>query len=217
MLQLPGYIWQWKRNPPDSKRYYRALPMLIINGFILAVHFASWTWSIAHTSLAHSLLGVTSHPLVIVVAMWLYAGFRHCCRRFTNVPYPSWMESLGALIGFGGGAMMVIGVSEGDTKATIEGDMAAFLGAVAMAIYLAVGRVYRRHFATFLYAFPVTFASAVFSFLFSLIGENSRVDGLEAKYVVLRWSSSVLTFPFCSSAPYLDGSARGGGLDWLFS
>ena len=49
----------------------RSSSILAASGIALAIHFAAWTWSLDHTSLAHSLLFVTSHPIVIVSFMVL--------------------------------------------------------------------------------------------------------------------------------------------------
>ena len=51
--------------------------------------FAAWTWSLDHTSLAHSLLFVTSHPIVIVSFMVIMT------RRL------DWVLISGAMVGFG--------------------------------------------------------------------------------------------------------------------
>ena len=43
--------------------------IILLSSFFLAAHFGSWVWSLDHTSLVHSLLLVTSHPLVVVLLM----------------------------------------------------------------------------------------------------------------------------------------------------
>ena len=72
---------------------------------------------------------------------------------------------------------MVLDAQASDTPVTIEGDAVAFLGAVAIVVYLAVGRVMREWMPLFLYAFPVTFTSAVVSFAASAGMEGSTVLG----------------------------------------
>jgi drug/metabolite transporter (DMT)-like permease len=54
--------------------WLRSLPILIAVGCILSIHFSLWVWGITHTSLTHSLLFVTAHPILIILASWsLYA------------------------------------------------------------------------------------------------------------------------------------------------
>ena len=96
----------------------------------LAIHFAAWTWSLDHTSLAHSLLFVTSHPIVIVSAMFVI-------ERKADAPL-----LIGASLGFIGAALALLDASDSGSV-TYAGDAAAFLGAVAGATYLAVGRILR--------------------------------------------------------------------------
>jgi len=72
---------------------------------------------------------------------------------------------------------MVIDAGSNDTQVTVAGDAVAFLGAVAIVVYLAVGRMLRGWMPLFIYAFPVTFASAVVSFLASVALEGSTFLG----------------------------------------
>ncbi|MEK9865985.1 MAG: hypothetical protein VW544_06420, partial [Euryarchaeota archaeon] len=61
IVLAPGFYAQraWFTNA-DIR--HGTLMILIGSGIALAIHFAAWTWSLDHTSLAHSLLFVTSHP-----------------------------------------------------------------------------------------------------------------------------------------------------------
>ena len=148
IVLAPGFYAQraWFTNA-DIR--HGTLMILIGSGIALAIHFAAWTWSLDHTSLAHSLLFVTSHPLVIVCAMALIRG------RL------DWMLMGGAALGFLGAALALLDSSPSG-EVTYAGDAAAFLGAVAGAAYLGAGRVLRStgEMPLFIYAFPVTFIAA---------------------------------------------------------
>lgn len=51
------------------------MPLMVITGVLLAVHFDTWSVSVNLTSLAHSLLFVSTTPFVlIVVALFRYGG-----------------------------------------------------------------------------------------------------------------------------------------------
>ena len=117
IVLAPGFYAQraWFTNA-DIR--HGTLMILIGSGIALAIHFAAWTWSLDHTSLAHSLLFVTSHPLVIVCAMALIRG------RL------DWMLMGGAALGFLGAALALLDSSPSG-EVTYAGDAAAFLGAVA--------------------------------------------------------------------------------------
>ena len=114
----------------------------------LAVHFGAWVWSLDLTSLTHSLLFVTAHPLVIVLGLMIF------------VRKPNKLESSGAIIGFIGACVTLLDVSS-DGSVSILGDMLAFAGAIAVVGYIVVGRILRPWMPLFLYATPVTALSLI--------------------------------------------------------
>ena len=68
LVLVPGFLYQLNAEDRDSismKDCY----LILISALFLALHFGSWIWSLDHTSLVHSLLFVTSHPLVVVGIM----------------------------------------------------------------------------------------------------------------------------------------------------
>lgn len=146
-------------------------------------------WSLDLTSLAHSLLFVTCHPLVFVVGYFL-VGVAVCCVwlvgwlvRFDDLaPQVSWIEVVGVLVGFGGAALTAADVTN-DSEVTFVGDMLAFFGALAMVVYMQCGQTLRAWMPLFMceyiylsyfwfvrihvslffcrYAFPVTFGASL--------------------------------------------------------
>jgi hypothetical protein len=69
-MQAPGAVLQGRSLPAGFwPRYRAALPQLLLIGLSLGTHFGAWGWSVAHTSLAHSLLLVWSTPLLMVALM----------------------------------------------------------------------------------------------------------------------------------------------------
>ena len=149
IVLLPGFMVQlrWAENEIYD---LRTISMILLSGFALAIHFAAWTWSLDHTSLAHSLLFVTSHPIVIVSAMFVI-------ERKADP-----LLICGASLGFMGAGLALLDASDSGSV-TYAGDAAAFLGAVAGAAYLAIGRILRSgsKIPLFIYAFPVTTVSAI--------------------------------------------------------
>lgn len=77
ILQLPGFARDYQLHLLRAdgaelrKRWFSNLPLLIATGVVLAVHFDSWSWSVDNTSLTHSLLFVSTTPLLLVAWMTL--------------------------------------------------------------------------------------------------------------------------------------------------
>lgn len=55
------------QDPDIRQRTLASWHWLAGSGACLAVHFASWVWSLEHTSLTHSLLFVCSSPVIIAI------------------------------------------------------------------------------------------------------------------------------------------------------
>ncbi|KAG9400793.1 hypothetical protein AC1031_010232 [Aphanomyces cochlioides] len=81
-IQVVGFVHELRSDASlDAafwSRFQQNWLLLTIIGMALGVHFGSWGWSVAHTSLLDSLLLVCSSPLLLVVIMtlrWLYRRF----------------------------------------------------------------------------------------------------------------------------------------------
>ena len=159
IVLAPFFIYQWRQQDQVTKKKMfenKTLLILTVSSCALALHFGAWVASLDATSLTHSLLFVTAHPLIIIVGMGVlstfYIGFRQ----------PSRLEVLGAMIGFSGAAVTLLdqGSQQGGHTVTLWGDSLAFFGAVFVVGYIVSGRILREWMPIFLYAFPVTlFAS----------------------------------------------------------
>ena len=151
---------------------------IFAGGIFLALHFGAWVASLDETSLTHSLLFVTAHPLIIVVGMALVA------KLMKNYRSPSKLEIIGACIGFTGAALALIdyGDQQGDRTVTIWGDFLAFLGAMFVVGYIVSGRILRKWMPIFIYAFPVTLIGALL-----LIPASYAIEPDYHKFGVLGW------------------------------
>ena len=150
--------------------------IILISSIFLAAHFGSWVWSLDHTSLVHSLLFVTSHPLVVVLLMPIL-GLE--IRRG---------HILGASIGFFGAALTLKDIDSGG-EVTLIGNLFAFIGAVTVVGYLFSGRYLRseRNMPLFIYAFPVTFLSSLWLTPTSLILEGTSFSQVVPEVSVFGW------------------------------
>lgn len=55
----------------EMRKLVRDAPLIGLSGISLAVHFGTWVWGLQHTSLPHSLLIMSSTPLVIAIGSLL--------------------------------------------------------------------------------------------------------------------------------------------------
>ena len=166
LVLLPLFLFQLRTTDTAVAERFKSKQtwkLLCWSGVALAAHFGAWVASLDETTLTHSLLFVTAHPLVIVVGMMLFAS------RFEGVRFPYRMETIGAVICFVGAAitLMDTGSSQGDQTATLFGDVLAFGGAVFVVGYIVVGRILRTWLPIFLYAFPVTLIASLLLLPFS--------------------------------------------------
>ena len=174
VVLLPGFLWQYARADGEMRqRFSGSASVLAVSGVCLAVHFGSWLMSLELTTLTHSLLFVTAHPLVIIAGLWLL-------RRPA-----SQTQTAGALVGFAGAGAVILG-GGAEAGVSLWGDFLAFVGAVAVVGYLAAGRALRAWMPLFLYAFPVTLVAAVLLTLWAVVQEGASL-GLGEMSGVFGW------------------------------
>jgi len=136
------------------------LGWFFISGLLLSLHFAFWIASLKYTSVASSVVLVTTHPIFVGIGGWLFLK-----------------ERLGLNLIFGI-ALSVLGsglISYGDmslSKEALMGDGLAFLGAIAASGYLLVGRKMRKNRNLISYIFPVYSTAGLILILFALIFKN---------------------------------------------
>ena len=211
LILFPPFIYQvvnLRKN--DAKTFSRIKERQVILAIIgssicLWIHFGSWVWSLDHTSLTHSLLFVTAHPLVIV------AGLYFLGKQISP------KQTSGAFLGFLGAGITLLGVTN-EGEVTLIGDFAAFIGAIAIVGYLVAGRVLREWMPLFIYAFPVTLIASILLGLSSIAIEGTSFSGLPAVSSLFGWSD-VLWLPaiaYLAFGPGLVGhTGINGVLRWF--
>lgn len=200
IMLLPFALLQYKSMDKTLRlRIVEKRTILIIvgSGIALAAHFGSWVTSLDHTTLAHSLLFVTSHPLILIIGIGLW------------IRKPHKLEIMGALFGLAGVAITLLDVSS-DSNVTLFGDLLAFVGAVTVIGYIVAGRILREWMPVFVYALPVTAIAAISLIPISLM--------MEENVSAFGWISSDLLYWFVLLA-FLSGIVGHTGLNaclrWL--
>ena len=154
LILAPLALWQYNSIEEDVKeKLFKPTTIKILagSGAFLALHFGFWVTSLDYTSLTHSLLFVTAHPLVILIGMFYF------------VRKPNRMELVGGIAAFTGAAISMLdaGDVQGDRSVTFFGDQLAFFGAVFVVGYIVCGRILREWMPLFVYAFPVTLIGGI--------------------------------------------------------
>ena len=186
LVLLPLFLYQWRSVEEQVKEPFfsrRTWALLLGSGAALAAHFGTWVASLDETTLTHSLLFVTAHPLVIVVGMFLLAPL------VEQVRSPHRKETWGAIVCFLGAGITLLdaGSTQGDQTVTVLGDALAFSGAVFVVGYIVVGRILRTWMPIFLYAFPVTLVASLLLLPASWLMEEGF-----SEYGAFGWATSPL-------------------------
>jgi len=202
--------------------------LLFVSGLSLALHFGFWLLSLDHTSISHSLLLVSSSPLIIVVTLWgkrigITVMARVRGRQIDGSRVVTWKETGATMIGVCGAVMLILDVvlhtqtngggegGEGQKNGTeeeeeggrashlptLQGDLMAFGGAVAVVVYIFIGGYLRsrRAMPLFVYAFPVTFISALLmSLACAVLDSTSFWQSINFWHVPTLWLVAYLSF-----------------------
>jgi drug/metabolite transporter (DMT)-like permease len=134
---------------------------LMLSGFFLSLHFASWITSLKFTSVASSVVLVTTHPIFVGLGAWL----------FLKEPLGLHLI-LGILLSVLGSGL----ISYGDmtlSNQALMGDGLALVGAMAASGYFLVGRKMRRNQDLLSYIFPVYSTAGLALVLSSLLFQKS--------------------------------------------
>lgn len=125
-LVLVPFAFYWREKRPRG----RALWVGVASGMALGTHFGLWISSLDYTSVAASVVLVCTQPVFVAIFAYLVVGERTSALSF-----------VGILIAIAG---VVAIASDGSVgSATLFGNALALLGAIAVAVYVLVGRSLR--------------------------------------------------------------------------
>jgi drug/metabolite transporter (DMT)-like permease len=151
----------------------RELGLALLSGLFLALHFAAWISSLEYTTVASSVVLVTTTPLWVAVLA-----------PFTLREPVTRAQLVGMLAALAGG--VVIGVSDAGNSAAknpLLGDLLALAGAMMAASYILIGRRLRKKMTLISYTFVVYGAAAVILVMIMLVGGYSPLGYPAAAYL----------------------------------
>jgi len=135
------------------------LPSLLA-GLFLCFHFALWVSSLKYTSVASSVIFVTTNPIFVALASTLFLGERLSAALLLSI-----------LVAIFGG--VIIGWGDWDKGLHLYGDFLALLGAIMATGYLLVGRRVRQKMDLSGYITLVYGMAAVLLVFLALIGGDA--------------------------------------------
>ena len=120
-----------------------------LSGLFLAVHFAVWFESLLHTSVA------SSTTIVCTEVIWVSLGF---CLFMKGKLSKKAVAAIAVILA---GSMLIAYADSVAGGAHLYGDVLALLAAIAVAVYMLIGRVVREGVSTTVYTYVVYVVCAV--------------------------------------------------------
>ena len=140
------------------------------SGLVLAIHFATWFESLAHTSVASSTTIVCTEVIWVCLGYWLFLGGKISRKAALAIGI--------TLVG----SVLIAWSDSG--KGGLYGDLLALTAAIAVAVYTLLGRVVRERVSTTAYTWVVYVTCAASLLLFcGFRGEPLTGWGISAPLV----------------------------------
>lgn len=129
---------------------------IMISSLGLAMHFWFWVWSLSFTSVASSVLLVTTNPFIVLLFSWII--WSHPIRL---------KMIIGMFVGLIGGTIIILGDSQHTNN--ITGDFLALLGSLCIVPYILCGRSLRKDMNILTYNLYVYGFATIFLFILIII------------------------------------------------
>ncbi len=139
----------------------------LASGVCLALHFGFWISSLQHTSVASSVLLVTTNPLLVAAASPLVPGDR-----------PSHRTVAGILVALSGSAAIAYG-DAGIDPGSLFGNALALAGSAAVAAHYLIGRQLRARLSLLAYI-AVAYPVAAVCLLLAAVATGNPLTGFAA-------------------------------------
>jgi len=154
----------WERNE---------LGWPLLSGLFLSLHFAFWIASLKYTSVASSVVLVTTHPIFVGIGGWFFLKERIGLNLIFGIAF--------SVLGSG----LISYEDMSLSKEALMGDGFALLGAISASGYLLVGRKMRKDRDLISYIFPVYSTAGLILILFALIFQEPFFGYSSSTYLYL--------------------------------
>lgn len=148
LLMMPAALGRRDVRTEISRMGRRSFLLSALSGLFLALHFWTWFESLQHTSVASSTTIVCTEVIWVSLGYWMFMKGRLSKKEVGAIA----VTLLGSVM-----------VAFSDSKAHgshLYGDLLALLAAIAVAIYVLIGKAVRRNLSTTAYTFVVYAACA---------------------------------------------------------
>ena len=132
-----------------------------LSGLFLAIHFTLWFESLRHTSVA------SSTTIVCTEVIWVSLGYTLFLKGKMS---PKEIMTIGVTLG---GSVLIAFADSGSGGTHLYGDILSLLAAIAVAVYVLIGRVVRKTASTTVYTYIVYGSCAAVLLLMCLIQGNT--------------------------------------------
>ncbi|MBA7566873.1 hypothetical protein ES708_08572 [subsurface metagenome] len=147
--------------------------LMLFSSAMLALHFALWITSLSYTSIASSVILVTSNPLfVAVISYFLWR------ERLTRLMLPGIMLTLAGTVFIARSGFTI-------SSDTLLGDVLALSAALAAAVYLVIGRHLRKRVDIGSYLAIVYSGAAVILLVATLVAGYSLSGYSSTTYIMM--------------------------------
>ena len=147
--------------------------LMLLSSVFMALHFALWITSLSYTSIASSVILVTSNPLFVAIISYFLWGER----------LNKWMI-LGIVVALIG-ALFITRGSLTASPGNLFGNGLALLAALSMAAYLVIGRQLRRRIELGSYLAVIYTCAAVMLLVATLLAGYSLFGYSSTTYIML--------------------------------
>lgn len=150
----------------------RALWVGLASGVALGAHFGFWISSLDYTSVAASVVLVSTQPVFVAILAYALFGERTSPLSFSGI-----------LVAIAGTAVIA-----GDGSAALLGNVLAIIGAVAVAVYTLIGRSLRTTGIGVLPYSVVVYSAAAVTLLFAALLSGAQVWGYPGETWFWLWA-----------------------------
>lgn len=130
-----------------------------MSGLFLAIHFALWFESLQHTSVASSTTIVCTEVIWVSLGFWLFLKGRISRNAVLAIAVTLFGSAL-------------IAFADSSSGSHLYGDILALLAAIAVAVYMLIGRIVREKLSTSVYTYMVYCACGISLLLLCAVQRN---------------------------------------------